>query len=174
MDAESGLLQFYRLRGRDHRGRSLADIRALDAERLEDTHDFIQWLFPLPEPSGANPHAPRLTQGDIAAFGAGNALREELLRSLEVMLRFYGLSLAGTPGARRVERAPDYAGRSEAWLHRSHNFLRISRILRSLALLGCAEEARAFLVQLEEIYRENAQDIGSDTLRYWRGAIEVR
>jgi len=174
MDAESGLLRFYRLRGRDHRGRSLADLRAFDAERLEDTHDFIQWLFPLPEPSGANPHAPRLSPADIAAFRAEPALREELRRSLAVMLRFYGLALAGPPQARRVERAGDYAGRSEAWLHRSHNFLRISRILRSLALLGCEEEARAFLAQLEEVYRENAQDIGSDTLRYWRGAVEAR
>jgi len=174
MNAESGLLQFYRLRGRDHRGRTLADIRAFGADRLEDTHDYIQWLFPLPEPSGANPHAPLLTQRDIATFETESALREELLRSLEVMLRFYGLSLAGTPGARRVDRAASYASRSGEWLHRSHNFLRISRILRALALLGCGEEARAFLAQLEEIYRENAQDIGSDALRHWRRAVEAR
>ncbi len=168
------LLSFYRHAGTDHRGRTRKDILAFDAGRLESTHDFIQWLFPLPEPSGANPHAPLLTQGDIAAFEAESALREELLRSLEVMLRFYGLSLAGTPGARRVDRAANYASRSGEWLGRSHNFLRISRILRSLALLGCGDEARAFLAQLEEIYRENAQDIGSDTLRYWRRAIDAR
>ena len=172
--AESPLLAFYRHAGPDHRGRTREDILAFDTGRLESTHDFIQWLFPLPEPSGANPHAPQLTQGDIAAFNAESGLREALLRSLDVMLRFYGLALAGTPGARRVDRAANYASRSDDWLGRSHNFLRISRILRSLALLGCEDEARAFLAQLEEICRENAQHIGSDTLGYWRRAIDTR
>ena len=174
MTDESALLGFYRHAGRDHRGRTLDVIRAYDADRLEGTHDFIQWLFPLPEPSGANPNAPRLTQADIEAFESDAGLRNELRRSLQVMLGFYGLRLVDAPGAPRIERGGDYASRSAQWLARSHNFLRISRILRSLTLLGCAPEARAFLQCLEEIQRENAQDIGPDTLRYWRRAIEPR
>ena len=171
MDAESRLLRFYRHEGPDHRGRTLRAIRAFDADRLESTHDFIQWLFPLPEPSGANPHAPLLAAGDIEAFAAQPALREELLNSLQVMLRFYGLALVSGTGAPRVERARDYAARCGQWLERSHNFLRISRILRSLTLLGCGAEARAFLRCLEEIHRENARDIGEDTLGHWRRAV---
>ncbi|HEX4944940.1 MAG TPA: opioid growth factor receptor-related protein [Usitatibacteraceae bacterium] len=168
------LVSFYGHTGPDHRGRMLRDIRASDISWLEGTHDFIQWLFPIPEPSRVNALAPLLTPADIEAFAANPGMRNELLLSLEVMLRFYGLELSGTPGAPRVERGANYATRSAEWLERPHNFLRISRILRSLTLLGCAPEARAMLECLEGIYAENAQEIGSDTLRYWRRAIEPR
>jgi hypothetical protein len=167
---ESALLRFYRHAGHDHRGRALAGIRAFDAGRLEGTHDFIQWLFPLPEPSGASAHAPILGTADIAAFAAEPALREELLRSLDTMLAFYGLTRTGSGEAAAIARATNYAERSREWLDRSHNFLRISRILRCLALLGCKPEARAFLACLEEIVRENGWAVGSDTLGYWRRA----
>jgi hypothetical protein len=168
--AASILIRFHRHAGNDHRGRSLADIRAFDTARLEGTHDFIQWLFPLPEPSGASAHAPILSRDDIATFAADPALREELRKSLDVMLAFYGLARTGSADTAAVARGPNYAERSREWLDRSHNFLRISRILRCLALLGCRPEARAFLACLEEIVRENGWAVGSDTLGYWRRA----
>jgi len=168
--AASPLLRFYRHEGPDHRGRSLRDIRAFDTGRLEGTHDFIQWLFPLPEPSGANPHAPILSREDIATFAADPALREELRRSLDVMLAFYGLERTGSGEAAAIARATNYAERSREWLDRSHNFLRISRILRCLALLGCKPEAQALLACLEEIVKENSWAVGSETLGYWRRA----
>jgi hypothetical protein len=168
--AASVLIRFYRHAWDDHRGRSLSDIRAFDTARLEGTHDFIQWLFPLPEPSGASAHAPILSRDDIATFAADPALREELRKSLDTMLAFYGLARTGSEGTAAVARGPNYAERSREWLDRSHNFLRISRILRCLALLGCKPEARALLACLEEIVRENGWAVGSDTLGYWRRA----
>jgi hypothetical protein len=171
MATDSSLVRFYLHAGPDHAGRSLRDIRRFDPARLEATHDFIQWLFPLPEPSGANPLAPQLVAADIAAFGTDERLRDELRSSLDLMLAFYGLRRGGTPEAPRIERAADYAARSAEWLSRPHNFLRISRILRCLTLLGCAAEARAFLPCLEEIARENPQAVPADTLRHWRRAV---
>ena len=41
--------------GVDARGRSIFDVLGMDNVALERTHDFIQWLFPLPEPSAAVP-----------------------------------------------------------------------------------------------------------------------
>ncbi len=167
---ESALLRFYRHAGPDHRGRTLDEIRAFGTDRLEGTHDFIQWLFPLPEPSGANLHAPILAAADVDAFAADPALREELLRSLDAMLAFYGLARAGPC----IERSTRYAQRSGEWLERPHNFLRISRMLRSLSLLGCGAEARAFLACLEAIFADNAAAIGERTLGYWRRAVAAR
>ena len=43
--------------GMDARGRSIFDVLGMDNVALERTHDFIQWLFPLPEPSAAVPAA---------------------------------------------------------------------------------------------------------------------
>ncbi|HEY6287985.1 MAG TPA: opioid growth factor receptor-related protein, partial [Nitrospiraceae bacterium] len=68
---------------------------------LERTHDYIQWLFPLPERSSANPDAPLLSLADIRAFGESEELRSNLVRSLVVMLRFYGLEVSGEPAASR-------------------------------------------------------------------------
>ncbi len=71
----SRLTDFYAGRGTDTEGRRLADLLAWDDDDLEQVHDFIQWLFPLPEPSRFNADAPLLTPDDIAAFHADAALR---------------------------------------------------------------------------------------------------
>src|SRR6185437_16980358 len=75
MTAGSPILAFYR-GGCDDRRRRLAEILAWSDARLEAVHDYIQWIFPLPEASGANPSAPVLSQADIAAFGADPGLRQ--------------------------------------------------------------------------------------------------
>ena len=88
------VVAFYRGEGRDHRGRLLSHILGFNFDELEFHHDYIQWLFPLPEPSGANPSAPLLSSSDIAAFTSDESLRKALLRSpCELMLQFYGMDL---------------------------------------------------------------------------------
>src|SRR6188474_203925 len=93
---DSPLVAFYRGNGRDHRGRLLSHIHQYGFDDLERHHDYIQWLFPLPEPSGVNPDAPLLTVQDIATFRSDDSLRKTLLQSFKVMLQFYGLELSGT------------------------------------------------------------------------------
>ena len=168
----SALVAFYHGNGRDHRGRLLSHIRQYAFHDLERHHDFIQWLFPLPEPSGANPDAPLLTVEDIAAFRSDDSLRKTLLRSFTLMLQFYGLELVERGDDVEVARDIHFDERSREWLTSgNHNFLRISRILRSLSLLGLGALARAFLQALEDIYAENARTIGETTIGYWRRAV---
>jgi hypothetical protein len=170
--AESTVVAFYRGDGRDHRGRSLKDIHAFDFYELEVNHDYIQWLFPLPEPSGASASAPILSSDDIVRFQSDEPLRRRLLQSFELMLSFLGLELADGSGAMRVKRAHDFDERHPVWLHAgNHNFLRISRMLRSLTLLGCARHAAAFLECLEGIFAEKPKVIGDTTIGYWRRAV---
>ena len=165
---ESPLVAFYRGDGRDHRGRLLSHIHQYSFEALERHHDYIQWLFPLPEPSGANPDAPLLSREDIAAFHSDESLRTMLRRSCELMLHFYGLELAGKDVVKRAT----FDERSRVWLTPgNHNFLRISRILRSLSLLGLREHAAALLRCLEDIYAEHAHIIGDTAAGYWRRAV---
>jgi hypothetical protein len=172
--AESALVAFYRGDGRDHRGRLLSHIYGFSFDELERHHDYIQWLFPLPEPSGANADAPLLSKEDIAAFESDDeSLRKALLQSFRMMMRFYGLDLwEGRPDI-KVARGTRFAERRDVWLTRgNHNFLRISRILRSLTLLGLGAHATAFLKCLEGIYAENAGTIGETTMGYWRRAVK--
>jgi hypothetical protein len=169
---ESRLLEFYRGNGRDHRGRLLSHILGFHFDELERHHDYIQWLFPLPEPSGANASAPLLTHDDIAAFTSDPGLGKALLKSFDLMLEFYGLERAGQDGALEIRRASHFDERRRQWLMRgNHNFLRISRILQSLSLLGCSRAAAAFLECLEAIYAENPDTVGATTVGYWRRAV---
>ena len=155
----SAILDFYR-GGRDVRGRSLDQVLAWDDALLEMVHDYIQWLFPLPERSAFNADAPLLTSEDIAAFRNDPALRDRLRAAYHRMLRFYALP---------TDTAETFAAQ---WLTPgNHNFLRITRILRCLRLLGLEAEARDFLNHLEALYTAGAgRIIGSRTLEYWRRA----
>jgi hypothetical protein len=72
-----------------------------------------------------------------------------------------------------VVRGAHFAERRHVWLTRgNHNFLRISRMLRSLTLLGLGAYASAFLKSLEDIYEEEASTIGNTTMEYWRRAVK--
>ena len=87
-------LAFYRGDGCDHRGRSLSDIHEFDFYELEFNHDYIQWLFPLPEPSGASASAPILSNDDIAAFESDESLRKSAAAVLRADAEFFGLESA--------------------------------------------------------------------------------
>jgi hypothetical protein len=166
----SGLVDFYRGEAADTEGRWLQDIWDWSDGRLEAVHDFIQWLFPLPEPSRFNPDAPLLQPEDIAAFRSDECLRANLRQSFERILTFLGLALVAEgqvqEGANFSARAPD------VWHSPNHNWLRITRILRSLRLLGLEEESQALYGQLEVLYQSRRFPISADAFRYWTEAVK--
>ena len=51
----SPIVMFLEGEGTDAHGRTVFEVVAMDDIALDRTHDFIQWLFPLPEPSTAVP-----------------------------------------------------------------------------------------------------------------------
>lgn len=163
------LVAFYRDGGRDDEGRTLDEILAWPDEELEAVHDFIQWLFPLPERSGANPWAPVLDAETIAEFRAAEEMREKLRRAFLRMLKFYGL--AWTDG--RVVRAANFERRAENWLWPgNHNHLRLTRMLRSMKLLGLEDEAMALFDALKEIQSFLPGRIGARSFGFWRDAVK--
>jgi hypothetical protein len=166
----SAIVAFYRGTSPDHLGRRLEDIWRWDNDRLESVHNYIQVLFPSEEPSQFNARAPRLDRATIDAFRRDEGLRKNLATSFEVMLRFYGLEYDEAAG--RVRRRPDFAPRAANWVGPyNHNYLRITRILKSLVALGLPGHARALLDCLEDIYATHGEAIGPETLGYWRSAV---
>lgn len=125
-----------------------------DDATLEYTHDFIQWLFPLRERSGANPTAPRLDDATVEAFRSRPELRANLRRSYDRMLAFYKADLRWlTPG--------------------DHNHLRLTRMMISLRTLGLEEEARELFDYVTGLAAQRG-GVAADTLRYWRDALQMR
>ena len=144
---------FYSFEGTDHRSRSWKEILAWNDDALEDEHDFIQWLFPLTEPSGVNPHAPLLSPDEMRQFHRSAQVQARVGNAFRRMLSFYGLQMKEAGGEIQISKAGNYPTRSQNWITPSnHNFLRVTRILKSLRLLGLPKHADAFFVCLEQIF----------------------
>jgi hypothetical protein len=166
----SYLVDFYRGQAPDSQGRFLHELWDWDDDDLEVCDDFIQWMFPLTEPSHFNPDAPLLNDEEIAVFRSDADLRSNLRRSFERILRFLGLSMTETgqvrEGANFTDRIPD------VWAYPNHNWLRITRILKSLILLGLESEARALFDRLESLYSQRKFPLTAETFAYWSRAID--
>jgi hypothetical protein len=155
----------------DIEGRTVTEILSWDDERLETVHDYIQWLFPTRQPSGVNPFAPLVTDGTVEAFDRDEALRTRLRQAFDRMLMFYGLQWDDQHVTVDGERLPL---RARVWLHPgSHNHLRLTRIMKSVATLGLRAEALALQrCLLEDVGRgEYAAGVSSRTLEFWRRAV---
>ena len=166
------IIAFYRGEGRDDRGRTLADILAFNDEALEYTHDYIQWLFPLDVPSSVQPLAPLVDRQCQEQFRAEPNLALALRQALKTMLDFYGFQISGDSRSIAITRARDFPRRAKTWLtHGNHNFLRLTRIMTSLDLLGEHDLATALQTSLAEVSRDFPQVVGETTRRYWMSAI---
>ena len=167
----SQLLDFYRGQGTDAEGRSLEDIWTWEGDALEEVHDFIQWLFPLPEPSQFNPDAPLLTEDDIAAFKSDSVLQANLMKSFERILCFFGFSM--TADGKVVEGDNFQKRIADVWAMPNHNWLRITRILRSLSLLGMKTQAKAVYDRLSAYYQSSRFPIPANTFRFWTYGVKT-
>lgn len=155
--------------GMDHRQRTLDQALAWDDEMLESTHDYVQWWFPLAEPSAFNSHAPVASRVEFEELRDDELVRAGVERAMHRMLRFYGLRL-DTSGA--IKKTDEWDQRSQNWVFtENHNDLRITRILKSLCLLGQRAHAKALLAALEKIIKEERSQSSQVPLRFWREAL---
>jgi Opioid growth factor receptor (OGFr) conserved region len=167
----SRIVDFYRGQETDTDGRLLQDILAWPDDDFEEVHDFIQWLFPLPEPSQFNSESPLLTEKDIAAFKSDPVLHANLMKSFERILAFLGLSWTADG---KVAEGDNFTARiTLVWAMPNHNWLRITRILRSLTLLGMEVQAQALYDRLGAYYRSRRFPIPADTFQYWTDAVKI-
>lgn len=162
------IVAFYNGYHGDAKGRTIDELWTWSNQQLEESHDFVQWLFPLRNRSNFGADAPLLEDGDVNAFLVNEDLRTSLLKSLDLMLRFYGLRRAG----QRIEQTDDWPERSTRWLTTgNHNFMRITRILKSLSILGLGEHAAALFDELQRVFESGHADvIGSETYKHWSDA----
>jgi hypothetical protein len=147
----SAIVDFLTGAGPDGAGREIFEVLALDDPAIEATHDFIQWVFPLRERSGANPHAPTLTAGDVEAIRDSGHAEAALAAATDRMAIFYL--------------------RNGHWLIASdHNHLRITRIIKSLRLLRGDPQADAFRDLILARVAEAGSPVGTPTLGFWSRA----
>ncbi|BCY17666.1 hypothetical protein hrd7_15150 [Leptolinea sp. HRD-7] len=103
--------------------RKLEDIWKFNDDELEGYHTYIQWLFPLEEPSAINFAAPVLDKAVFQEFRKSPELKAKLLTSLAIMLKFYGFQIVENGSDVTIEKSSDYATKKENWIsHRNHNY----------------------------------------------------
>jgi len=150
---EQYLIPFLQGKNPDHQGRFHIDILAFSNEELEQWHDYIQWLFPLTDKSYGMPRAPILEDAEAI----------ELLKADETVLQNVRAALV------RMQR---FYTETDHWLERNnHNHRRITRILKSTALLGLTEEAEDFHIFILRRV-EMAQPVTEESLGFWQESIK--
>lgn len=165
--------------GCDSSGRTLSEVLRFSDDQLEYHHDYIQWLFPLPEPSPYNWEAPRIDRATAQAFRTRVELRNRLRESLVHMLSFYGFKVvpvASAGGKFVIREGLDFAQESGFWIRSfNHNHLRITRIIRCLRVLGLEGEAKEFykvLVRAAAPRPGRKRCVNPRTLMFWRRAAK--
>ncbi len=171
---ESKLVSFYLDQAPDLEGRMIEEIWAWSDEELEEPSTIIHWLFPLRESSQSNPDAPRLTRAEMLLFQTDPELRRRVLKSLLVMLAFYGLKVT-TSASQQVEVLPsdDFSDRREFWMApESRHYNRFTRILKSLRYLGLDPFAQALFRCLDSFYRAEGEEyIPFKNYAAWKTAV---
>lgn len=145
---------------------SIADIWAYSVDQKEQEHDYIQWLFPSPKPSGPNPLAPVLTLELRDELIKDPVVQANLKKSFESMLDFFGLHYDAQKG--EVVEKSNFPQRAQEWVvNHTHNHLRVTRMLECLDNFGLTKEKDAFQHKLGDIYSKYKNNISTKTFDYW-------
>ena len=135
----------------DGLGRTLSMIMAFDDQAIESTHDFIQWIFPLDEPSRSHPGAPVLDLFEIEEIKSSEVALENLMQSADW---YFG-----------------FLQRHDHWIRQyDHNHLRISRAIKSLRLLVSDEVADRYKAAILDFLGGNISAISERSRGYWLNA----
>merc|ERR1719326_1301837 len=148
---------------------------------LEQRHGYIQWLFPIHE-QGMNHLACILHKPELEQMKADPLIRLRVKRSFELMLDFYGFEFKNEATG-ELTVAEHHVARFENLINHSHNFLRITRILKFLGLMNMPHYQTGFLVAfLEQILLYcNLFGVARSLKNYWvptlvdpdvRGSVE--
>ncbi|KAH9841805.1 opioid growth factor receptor conserved region-domain-containing protein [Rhodofomes roseus] len=145
-----------------------------DYAKLEYKHGFIQWLFPIPE-HGMNWESQPLQRHEVEAMKADETIVERVLRSYRLMLDFYGMRLEDSETGLLARSDKNWKDRFRNLTRSSHNYLRISRILKCLSMLGLERLNAGFLLfvlaEQSEHGELNTAGIRSSMDRWWANCV---
>jgi len=141
---------------------------------LELHHGYIQWLFPIRE-QGLNHYADPLQTHEAKIIRSDPQMQSRLVQSLKLMLDFYGMQVDETSSnPLLIVRHPDplvcaeqYRNLCESW----HNYLRITRIFKSLVELGQEDYVPSILLfilaEQSESGTLNRRQLRDSMDRFW-------
>ena len=169
--ATSKIVDFYCENGKTETAHYFGEIMDFTYGQLEYNHTYIQWLFPLKEYSEYNSSAPVLTDEDIKEIKEDPVAQRRLELAFVTMLNFYGFAYMNN----EIVKTESFDRRVANWINKAgginHNYLRITRILKSLSVLGRKDLSKLFydtLVSLKDEY-----NIPEETWNYWNETQKI-
>lgn len=146
---------------------------------LEEHHGYIQWIFPIRE-QGLNFFAAPLQRHEACIIQSTTEMQIRLLRSLRVMLDFYGMAMSES-NRLIIIRHPDpliCAKQYRNLVESYHNYLRITRIFKSLCELGQEDYVPSILLFILAEQSENRElcnrELRASMDRYWAYCMRKR
>ena len=110
---------------------TIHEIWGFTDPQIENTHDFIRWLFPLNEKSRAVPQSPVLQR--VYQPLTSSAVAQANLRKSALWFE-------------------SFLERTDIWLRpRNHNHLRISRVIKSVNILVDSNSSLVFFEKIMEM-----------------------
>ena len=129
----------------------LSHVWKFNDTQIENTHTFIQWVFPTNEASRATPESPVLDEEQILEIQNSDQAKQNLSKSADWYF--------------------DFLRRNSFWRKpHDHNHLRITRVIKSLRLLCGDDEADYFKEQFWQLLGTDISQIPSRTIEYWEDA----
>ncbi|MDA1319926.1 MAG: opioid growth factor receptor-related protein [Proteobacteria bacterium] len=142
------IVSFLEGKAPNHRGRILAMLLQQTDHQAETTHDYIQWLFPLNEPSRSVNGVPVLTELEIDEIRQSSLAQANLAESARWFLGF-------------LER-------NDHWIIKyNHNHLRITRVIKSLRLLASDKAADEFKDKVLALAGDNLNLVDQKARGFW-------
>lgn len=136
------------------------DFLMMTDEEVERCHNIIQWVFPTDEISQYNPAAPVLTAEVIEKIRNDDRCQRNLKYGFDRMIEFFYSSY--DPDSRNIF----------GWVTvKNHNYLRISRMLRSLDLIdSCSNLKLRLWTFCEFLFADESvtKTIGPETFDFWK------
>jgi hypothetical protein len=161
-------VRFYLNQGPTTEGYRFAQIMSWGEQQLEETHNYIQWLFPIRERSPINPNAPVMSYSMQRQLKNDKRLRGQMTAAFIRMLWFWGIEFQGRYKGFAIPPGMEY--RTERWCTESdHNQLRMSRMLECMSLVGFYITADLYDF-LEKTMNEKGL-VHIDSVDYWRRAV---
>lgn len=159
----------------DYRGKTpcrLADILAWKSddedEIMEKCHHYIQWVFPNLEPSNVH-KIPPLSESEARLIRSDSTARANALKVYRWFLEFMGATMPDEKtGA--LYQGPNFSTQIKYFQgHHNHNFLRITRILKWLNLMGYAQ----YMKPLYIFCRCHFQDSNETAHNKWKHTFSL-
>lgn len=153
MDNTSSIVAFFTGEAADDLGRLFSDYLNFSNSELEHIHNYIQWAFPICEPSRHNSSAPLLTDDAVAALKEN----PDALKNFQIFLA----------------RMSQFYLQSDCWLSRfNHNHLRITRIIASTCQILNVQEAGYFYAMIMQRIHDTETEVNKRSIDFWKDTLE--